>query len=1150
MNKFTKNVGRSGIALILTICLVFGLCATGLVAQTQANASIIDVNGDGKINYVSIGESMTNGYGLDGYYPSYDNTDPAYTYPLPYETMDKLGRENIGGTNTFGYERHIEGTYPQLFAQYLKEQSGKEVVWNQLAISGMRPEDFLFLFGEDKTYTGDKYTTKIWETGEGEGNYSRIVWGTWGRWYNQGGMGSAAEELEKAKADYMEKVKNADIISINLGTHCFSSVVSTRLLSILNDSGDQFYDERSTCAYLLKEYPEYQAYYNEILEKISAELTLKSSPEVAEKAEKMLDVICYATLSFMITYEADLEIIEAVNPDAQIIQFGMSNFMEGLGMEMEDGSVIDLGSIFGILFDFTNVYRAQLRPDYIYIAPVEDMDLLVDSFARGEANDTYLSKMMASFSWPWDLEVDEMAVILNDNYGVGTWFDADPRIKYNEMQGLALKYVKADDEGKTEILNSCRNIETKLNGRDLKESLDLVANTYENLRVIAGTEIYEYDAAVEVLNNNLNMNMKTAKEKLVFDPASLTEAEKIAIHVWIRSFMAEGIGCHPSELGHKQVADAMIAAYEYGYISKDALIDTAIEATKIAIGLMIEFGPEIYDEFMAYLETEEGQADIEKVKQALLELKAYLETEYPEESAAVYEAIAQIEEVIKYIEENPEEVEAALEALYLDATTGEYVRCNDHYYVALGGYTTDDGYFAKAVAENYGIEYKNLGDKKLTFEGMEDYIAKNAKEIAKASFITYNMDASYFAQYMLGFETQKWDRYMSDENIAIVKETKEKVLRVMRRHMDTETIEALIPTVENMCYAAVAYGVETVKAVEAIQEINADATLVVTGMYNPLQGVKVVLKEETVDLGEIFDYIIEATDLYYLGYAIVDGNVTFVDICDTDVKGFGDVTIKDLDDTKELAKIFYKAESKMHASKDGHAYIAEQIIGAIDWNDAHTFVIGQIDEDPLHEEYCIVCGAEREAWTDCPFTDIDGHWAYNYIRYAYENNLMNGKEANLFVPQEPATRAQIITMLYRMETGEFFAPYEFKGTNNFTDLKAGEWYSDAMFWALDNGILKGYEDNTCRPNAFISRQEMACLMQRYAAAAGIDVSASANIAGYDDATAVADWAKEAMSWCVAAGLIQGNDDNTLRPAANTLRSEVAAIFYRYIENNF
>lgn len=189
-------------------------------------------------------------------------------------------------------------------------------------------------------------------------------------------------------------------------------------------------------------------------------------------------------------------------------------------------------------------------------------------------------------------------------------------------------------------------------------------------------------------------------------------------------------------------------------------------------------------------------------------------------------------------------------------------------------------------------------------------------------------------------------------------------------------------------------------------------------------------------------------------------------------------------------------------------------------------------------------------WTDCPFDDIghgtdQPHWAYDDIRYAYENGLMNGMGNRLFVPEGTSTRAMVVTVLYRMETGELDKAYD--GAIKFNDLKAGEWYTNAMIWATENGILKGYGDGTCLPDNEITREELACFMQRYAAYKGLDVTASASLSNFSDGETVSDWAEDAVSWAVAVELMEGHDTGILEPQGNATRAQLSAIFHRFCD---
>ena len=81
----------------------------------------------------------------------------------------------------------------------------------------------------------------------------------------------------------------------------------------------------------------------------------------------------------------------------------------------------------------------------------------------------------------------------------------------------------------------------------------------------------------------------------------------------------------------------------------------------------------------------------------------------------------------------------------------------------------------------------------------------------------------------------------------------------------------------------------------------------------------------------------------------------------------------------------------------------------------------------------------------------------------------------------------------------------------------------------------------------ITREQLAAMLYRYAKLKGYDVSASADISGYTDASSVSGWAKEAMQWAVGSGLIQGSN-NALTPQANASRAQIATILMRFAQS--
>ena len=178
-----------------------------------------------------------------------------------------------------------------------------------------------------------------------------------------------------------------------------------------------------------------------------------------------------------------------------------------------------------------------------------------------------------------------------------------------------------------------------------------------------------------------------------------------------------------------------------------------------------------------------------------------------------------------------------------------------------------------------------------------------------------------------------------------------------------------------------------------------------------------------------------------------------------------------------------------------------------------------------------------------PFPDVtEGDWFYDAVRCAYETGLMDGVGDSLFAPNSETTRAQLATILYRLE-GE----PEVSGTSGFSDVAAGIWYTDAVAWAAENGIVNGTTDTTFAPGEDITREQLVTVLYRYAEAKGYDVSTRADLSAYPDADQIQSYAAESVAWAVAEGLIQGFEDNTLRPAGNATRAQIATILMRFCE---
>ena len=178
------------------------------------------------------------------------------------------------------------------------------------------------------------------------------------------------------------------------------------------------------------------------------------------------------------------------------------------------------------------------------------------------------------------------------------------------------------------------------------------------------------------------------------------------------------------------------------------------------------------------------------------------------------------------------------------------------------------------------------------------------------------------------------------------------------------------------------------------------------------------------------------------------------------------------------------------------------------------------------------------------FSDVaSGAWYAEYITYVTENALMNGYDDGRFGPNDQTTRAQIVTVLYRLE-GEPAT----RSSNSFSDVSSGgQYYSSAVAWAAINDIVNGYEDGRFGPNDNVTREQIAAILYRYATYKGYDTENAGSIANFSDAAKVSSWANTAISWAVGEGLMNG-DNGALRPQGNATRAEIAALLMRFAEN--
>jgi len=188
-----------------------------------------------------------------------------------------------------------------------------------------------------------------------------------------------------------------------------------------------------------------------------------------------------------------------------------------------------------------------------------------------------------------------------------------------------------------------------------------------------------------------------------------------------------------------------------------------------------------------------------------------------------------------------------------------------------------------------------------------------------------------------------------------------------------------------------------------------------------------------------------------------------------------------------------------------------------------------------------------EGTGEFPFTDVaEGAWYYNDVKYVFENGLMTGTSADKFSPGANLTRGMIVTILHRVEDTPSIAGLD----NPFSDVPAGQWYTDAVVWAAENDIVTGY-DGKFNPLANITRQDLAVILMRYMEYKEINLPITLEFRIYADANEIAAYASDAIQTLNKLGVINGTGVNAdgqtiISPRGNATRAQAAAMFHRFL----
>lgn len=530
---------------------------------------------------------------------------------------------------------------------------------------------------------------------------------------------------------------------------------------------------------------------------------------------------------------------------------------------------------------------------------------------------------------------------------------------------------------------------------------------YEHLMAVAEEIAPIVEEDLQALYDEYAPQVEAAINEFIAE----VEAEIAAIEAAIKAEIEKQIAELEKAIEELEAAiKAEIEAIEAELQAKLAELEAMLKEAEEAVKAEIEAAIEAVEEILA--EIEAVKADIEA---AVDEAIVVIETAVEDIEAAIEDIDATIAELEAAIEAAYAEAMAALEAAYLAAVTGEYVVDKDSYYYALGdsvllGESTYADKVAAVLAEEYGVEaagkqvldgfraedMRYLLDASYeldaygvaeTKDAADELRADVIAEIEKADFITVSLGNDNFTSFVAAqFPSAKyemdWASIVTEEGIPYVEAALAEAVAEMATG-DAATDKLMADLVESYAYAFAGFATNYTEVINEIHAINPEAEVVVTGMFNPIDALTV----EGENIGEYVDYFIDLSNTMFTIYAMVTPNTTFVAIPDAEAY----IDAAELDYVDYFAAIL-SADESLLPTEAGHAYIADQILGA------ETITV--VEE---------VAGLKGDVDCDGDVDDTDVNLLYRYVNDYYDdlseqgiknadvdgNNVVNDTDVNL-----------------------------------------------------------------------------------------------------------------------------------------------------------
>jgi hypothetical protein len=560
-----KKMSAKALSVFLSLLMIFSICAPAAMAAADEHEHAAEKP---NLNYVSLGDSMSNGFGLDGYGQRDHRAEDGKGY-------DVFADGEVG--------HYGDDAYTNQFADYLG--GAYTVNHSKLAVSAMLSRDLLFLVGGGK-YVEDGYC--------GFEDYLGVY------------CGNIDEEfLAKLQALYIEKITEADVITMGVGNAEIGAYIMHRLTDIIGFTGADY-------NVTVKPYIDFEALKErcdaELVEKVIAlrDQLLAELPQIADFDEDQIktvaDLFAYTALDLCNNYTKILDTIVGMNPDVEIIVVGLMNTLNGLMFKVDENTTVDFGDYMGIVLDIVNTHISTYatvqvisNPAYenanIYYAESPKVEVIVDTFSDG-LNDIVrdrfletLTEMLGAFGMDFSaLTVEDIKAFEADRIAYAMSNSPEKVVNITKYLAIEEAVIKASN-GATMSLDTFAALS---NLSSVKPLLDaIMGSATEGIEDAIAASKANKDDIYNTFIEKITAELKGMKNKNYLVKVSYYDILTKYVYNSIDEFYADVDTMTVAELRDKIATGIMDNYYRENFSSQELIANNffAKQATTLAIAI-------------------------------------------------------------------------------------------------------------------------------------------------------------------------------------------------------------------------------------------------------------------------------------------------------------------------------------------------------------------------------------------------------------------------------------------------------------------------------------------------------------------------------------------------------------------------------------